>query len=238
MNFALAKDLLHSAVSRQVAVVRLGNHLMDRLKSRLNGVAAPPPVKKRARKTKFANGRLFQFKITLLGVHPPIWRRIQMQDGSLDDLHRHIQAAMGWSNDHLHEFKIRRERYGDPDLLEGGFDDGRLLDSTTTRISDVLPQNGRRLAFKYEYDFGDSWLHEILFEGRPPVDPQAKYPLCLEGGRACPPEDCGGVWGYAGLLEEMANPQDTEHAALLEWVGGAFDPERFDPVEATKAMRR
>lgn len=179
----------------------------------------------------------FQFKITLLGSKPPIWRRIQVEDCTLDKLHEHIQTAMGWTNSHLHQFDIKGKRYGDPELLDDGFEDFECEDSTRTFLSDILPKTGKRFAFKYEYDFGDGWEHEILFEGNPPLDPKAKYPLCVEGERACPPEDCGGPWGYADYLAAIRDPKHEQHEELLEW-RGPFDPEAFDAKKATKEMRK
>jgi hypothetical protein len=181
---------------------------------------------------------VFQFKITLLGVEPPIWRRIQVRDCTLDELHEHIQTAMGWSKSHLHQFEIKGERYGDPALLDDGFEDFDCVDSTKTLLSSLLPKTGRRFAFKYEYDFGDSWEHEVSFEGRPPADPKVKYPLCVEGERACPPEDCGGVWGYGDFLAAIRNPKHKDHKSMLEWIGGRFDSDDFNANEATKAMKK
>ncbi len=105
-------------------------------------------------------------------------------------------------------------------------------------LSEILPKTGKRFSFRYEYDFGDSWEHEVMFEGSPPADPKSKYPLCVEGERACPPEDCGGVWGYADFLEAIRNPKYEEHESMLEWIGGKFDPEKFDPGKATKEMKK
>jgi len=184
------------------------------------------------------SGTLFQFKITLLEIKPPIWRRIQVTDCTLDELHEHIQTAMGWTNSHLHDFEIKGKRYGDPDLLDDGFEDFECIDSLDTLLSDILPKSGKRFAFKYQYDFGDSWDHEILFEGRPKADPKVKYPICLEGQRACPPEDCGGTWGYDEFLEAIRNPKHPEHANMLEWCGEDFDPDKFDPKQATKEMKK
>jgi hypothetical protein len=181
---------------------------------------------------------VFQFKITLLGITPPIWRRIQAPDGTLDKLHEHIQTAMGWTNSHLHQFKIGAQLYADPDLMEEDFEAWECQDSTTTMLSDIVPSGGERFRFHYEYDFGDSWEHEVLFEGSPPVDPKVKYPTCLEGERACPPEDVGGVWGYADFLDAIDNKKHEEHKEMLRWVGGRFDPEQFDAAAATKSMRK
>jgi hypothetical protein len=185
-----------------------------------------------------AGERVYQFKITLLESQPPIWRRIQVRDCTLDKLHEHIQTAMGWTNSHLHHFKVKDQLYGDPMLLQENFEDMEYEDSTTTTISDILPKTSRRFRLEYEYDFGDSWHHEVLFEGVVRADPKARYPLCLEGERACPPEDCGGVWGYAEFVEAIQNPDHERYEELLEWVGGRFDPEEFDPAKATKAMRK
>src|SRR5579871_2773011 len=101
--------------------------------------------------------RVYQFKIMLKDSHPPIWRRIQVKDCTLDKLHEHIQTAMGWTNSHLHQFDIKGERYGDPELLDDGFADFECVDSTRTLLCEILPKTNKRFAFKYEYDFGDGW---------------------------------------------------------------------------------
>jgi hypothetical protein len=181
---------------------------------------------------------VYQFKITLQDSHPPIWRRIQVKNCTLDKLHEHIQTSMGWTNSHLNHFRIDDQLYGDPELMQENFEQLGYKDSTTTKISDVLPKTGKRFRFQYEYDFGDSWDHEVLFEGVVRAEPKVKYPRCLEGARACPPEDCGGVWGYADFVEAIQNPDDERHEELLEWVGGRFNPEKFDPAKATREMRR
>ena len=185
-----------------------------------------------------ASERLYQFKITLLESQPPIWRRIQVKNCTLDKLHERIQTAMGWTNSHLHRFRIDGERYGDPELLDDGFEDFECIDSTVTKISEIVPKDGKRFQFLYEYDFGDGWRHEVIFEGCLRAEKGGRYPLCVEGEHACPPEDVGGVWGYAEFLQAIANPDDDEHERMLEWSGGRFDPEDFDAKEATKAMRR
>jgi hypothetical protein len=179
---------------------------------------------------------LYQFKITLLDVQPAIWRRIQVDDCSLDKLHEHIQTAMGWLNCHLHRFEIDGERYSDldPDGDDYGMD---FKDETKVLLRSVLPKSGRRTQWMYAYDFGDGWKHEILFEGFPPVDPKKKYPLCVEGERACPPEDCGGPFGYVDFLAAIQDPDHEEHEITLEWVGGEFKPEKFSAKAATRAMR-
>ncbi len=180
---------------------------------------------------------LYQFKITLVGSRPPIWRRIQVQDCTLDKLHEHIQTAMGWTNSHLHQFDIDGVRYGDPDLLEDDFlDDNDFEDSTRTILSQILPTDKKRFRFRYEYDFGDGWLHEILFEGCPEPEPSGKYPLCVEGSLACPPDDVGGIGGYYNYLDAISDRKHPDHKMYLEW-NGPFDPEAFDAAEATQTMR-
>ncbi len=184
-----------------------------------------------------ASERLFQFKVTLLESNPPIWRRIQIKNSTLDKLHERIQTAMGWTNSHLHQFKIDGDRYGDPELLDDGFEGFECVDSTVTRISEIVPKDGKRFRFLYEYDFGDGWEHEVLFEGCLCAEKGGRYPLCVEGERNCPPEDVGGIWGYAEFLGAIADPKHEQHDDFVEWAG-EFDPEEFDAEKITKAMRR
>jgi hypothetical protein len=161
-----------------------------------------------------------------------------VEDGTLDKLHEHIQTVMGWINSHLHHFRIGKQLYGDPLLMAENFEELEYEDSTTTRLSDILPKTARRFRFVYEYDFGDSWQHEVLFEQKVEAAAGRKYPLCADGARACPPEDVGGTWGYADFVEAIQNEEHERHEELLEWVGGSFDPEEFDPGKATKAMKK
>lgn len=181
--------------------------------------------------------RLYQFKITLKESQPPIRRRIQVRNCTLDRLHEFIQTAMGWTNSHLHQFEIDGDRYGNPELLEYGEPDLAYIDSTATKISEIVPKDGKRFLFDYEYDFGDCWQHEVLFEGCLRAEKGARYPLCLEGERSCPPEDVGGIGGYTEFLEATSDPDHEEHDRFLEWAG-PFDPEEFSAEKATKAMRR
>jgi hypothetical protein len=180
---------------------------------------------------------VYQFKITLLGIRPLISRRIQVKDGTLEELHLHIQAAMGWTNSHLHHFKIGQHRYGEPRLMEE-LPEIDYQDTTTTRLSDILPRSGKRFRFVYEYDFGDGWEHEILFERCLPARSYQTYPVCPEGQRACPPENVGGKGGYHEFLEAIADPNHEQHDQMVRWVGGTFDAEEFDPIVASKAMRK
>lgn len=180
--------------------------------------------------------RLFQLRIELIDVCPAIWRRIQIHDCTLDELHGHIQLAMGWQNRHLYQFRIRGLRYSNP-CWELNELDHEIRDATRVRLSDVVPQDGRRFRFGYTYDFGDDWQHDILFEGCLPSSRNVDYPLCLEGERACPPEEIGGIWGFEEYLEAIVDPSHDRHDVMVLW-NGPFDPDRFDSEAITRKMRR
>lgn len=235
---ALSESLLEGEPLYRLTLLVIAKKLTDCMQSTAIPAVEVIPGKSKPSKASKPTDALYQFKITLLGITPEIWRRIQVKDCTLDKLHEHIQTAMGWTNSHLHHFYINEERYGDSELLDDGFEEFEGVDSTKTRVSKILPKKNNRFVFMYEYDFGDGWAHEVLFEGCPPVDSKAKYPLCLEGERACPPEDCGGVWGYGDFIKAISDKSHAEHKDMLEWVGGRFDPEEFDPVAATKEMKK
>jgi hypothetical protein len=183
------------------------------------------------RKAATALDRVYQLKITLKGSKPPIWRRVEVADDiTLARLHAIIQAAMGWTDSHLHMFSLGRISYGMPDP---NYDED-VLDEQRYKLKQLLSEPKQKLS--YEYDFGDSWTHEVLLEKVLPSEPGATYPRCTAGKRACPPEDCGGVWGYADFVQAIADPEHPEHEELLEWVGGEFDPEQFDLAEANAAL--
>ncbi len=166
--------------------------------------------------------QVYQLKITLRGIKPPIWRRVQVKDCSLADLHDIIRNCMGWGGFHLHAFEIRGTQYSEPDP------DGMMEaeDASKVKLSQLVAQGVKK--FTYVYDFGDNWEHILLIEKTLPVDSAVRYPRCVVGKRACPPDDCGGVWGYHRLLEAIQDPEHEEHEEKLEWVGGEFDPEEFD----------
>lgn len=174
-----------------------------------------------------ATSSVYQLKVTLSGTKPPIWRRVLVDgESTLDDLHEVIQAAFGWWNYHLHLFEIGDARYGLPDP---DWDFGEpVKDERRARLEQVL---GVGTSFRYAYDFGDGWEHRVMVERSMPASPELVVPACLGGRRAGPPEDCGGVWGYAELLDVLADPTHPEHATRIEWVGGQFDPEAFDAAE-------
>jgi Plasmid pRiA4b ORF-3-like protein len=177
---------------------------------------------------------VFQVKITLAEVDdPPVWRRLLLPANMrLDRLHQVIQAAMGWENYHLHVFSDGRTRYGVPDP-ELGFRDERKA-----TLRDLIPPEGGRA--RYTYDFGDDWEHEVVVEQVLAAEPGVRYPVCVAGEGACPPEDCGGAWGYAHLRKVLADPADQEHDDLLMWLGlekpADFDPSRFEVEQANRAL--
>jgi hypothetical protein len=168
---------------------------------------------------------VYQLKITLRDVKPPVWRRVEVKDCSLADLHDVIQICMGWDGGHLHAFEIGGEQYSAPDL-DGATD---AEDASKVKLSKVVGWGIKK--FTYTYDFGDNWEHVIEVEKELPAEPGVAYPRCVAGKRACPPDDCGGPWGYADFLEAIQDPKHPEHEELLEWAGGEFDPEHFD-IEA------
>jgi DNA invertase Pin-like site-specific DNA recombinase len=179
---------------------------------------------------------IYQLKITLKDIRPPIWRRVQVHsDATLGHLHWVIQLSMGWTNSHLHSFSIQGVEYGVP-MPELDFDEMGLRDEQPVKLSKVI--SGEKFKFSYLYDFGDSWEHEILVEKVLEVDPEINYPICIKAQRACPPEDCGGAWGYQTFLEIIQDPEHPEHEDMLEWVGGAFDPDdtEFDEINPLLKM--
>jgi hypothetical protein len=191
------------------------------------GVTPPKAPRRANRKT----ARIYQLKVSLAGVEPPVWRRVQVPDGTLGDLHFVIQAAMGWQDSHLHEFVVNGTRYGP--VMSGDLD---TEDEGGALLSRIVAGE-KKARFVYEYDFGDSWEHEVLFEKAVEPEPKVRYPRCIDGARACPPEDCGGVWGYADFLEAMADPKHENHREMKEWIGGRFDPERFSVEAVNRELR-
>jgi len=186
-------------------------------------------------KSKF--DRVYQFKITLRDIKPPIWRRIQVPENySFWDLHVAIQDVMGWLDYHLHEFEISdpstgmKVNIGIP--VDDDFDIEReVIPGWEVKIADYFCMENR-VAY-YEYDFGDGWEHTIKLEKILPREKNINYPVCTGGRRACPPEDVGGVGGYEDFLEIINNPEHEEYEESIEWSGGAFDPECFDVEEVS-----
>jgi hypothetical protein len=145
------------------------------------------------------------------------------KSASLLDLHQVLQGAFGWYDCHLHEFEIDGVRYGTDD------GEGWGPPPKSERRARLDKVAGQGSVIGYVYDFGDDWVHRVIVEKVLPADPKLTYPRCIGGKRACPPEDCGGVWGYEEFLTAISDAAHPEHESLLEWVGGAFDPEAFDP---------
>ena len=167
--------------------------------------------------------RFYLLKIQLIDIEPATWRRFVVPASiTLDRLHDVIQIVMGWTDSHLHEFTIGKKRYTEyPESKEDGLVCGRY------RLGDLIKQKGR--TFRYLYDFGDSWEHELVLEGSRYFNPELRTELaCLEGERACPPEDVGGVPGYYEFCKALKDPNHEEHESYMEWSGGDFDSERFD----------
>jgi len=176
---------------------------------------------------------IYQLKVTLKGSKPPIWRRIQVKSNiRLSDLHDVIQCIMGWDGGHLHQFIHKGEYFGEPSDDD---DWGEVADEDKVRLSDLDLQTKSK--FVYEYDFGDGWMHEIVVEKTLPVEKGVSYPQCIDGKLACPPDDCGGIWGYYEMLQAVSDPKHPEHEHIKEWLGGEFDPEAFD-LEGTDATLR
>ncbi|MBU3968255.1 MAG: plasmid pRiA4b ORF-3 family protein [Euryarchaeota archaeon] len=178
--------------------------------------------------------QVYQFKITLQGIKPPVWRRIQVPETcTFWDMHVAIQDVMGWSDYHLHEFEIMNPSTG-LEVNIGLPDDefGRkVLVGRNQKIADYFSMENP-LA-DYFYDFGDNWEHKIKLEKILPREKTVDYPICIKGKRACPPEDVGGIGGYEDFLEIIKNPDHEEYEEMLEWAGGEFDPEYFDCEEVS-----
>jgi len=181
--------------------------------------------------------KIYQLKITLKNTKPAIWRRVQTNaDISLNELHYLVQVVMGWGNSHLHQFNCAGQYYGDERLWQESFDDFDMRDSLTTKVEKVLKKEKDKIL--YEYDMGDSWNHNILLEKITTVDIPLMHPICVKGAMRCPPEDCGGVWGYAELVETMKDPNSEEYEEMSEWLGvDEFDPAEFDLEWVNKRLK-
>ena len=185
------------------------------------------------------NAPICQLKVVLLGSKPSVWRRLQVPgDASLDWLHAVLQVAIGWTNSHLHQFKVGGDCYSDTRHHFAEYEgDPEILEARKFTLRQIAPRV--QDAFGYEYDFGDSWEHEITVEKiLPPDAVVAKTAICLDGARACPPEDCGGVWGYDNLLKILKNRKLPEHKSMKKWVGRTFDAEAFDVGKTNLWLRK
>lgn len=177
---------------------------------------------------------IYQLKVTLPGISPPIWRRVQIAgDYSLAQLHRVLQVVMGWENYHLYMFRIGSKKYGPPD--PDGIDDLGMVDAKRKRFAEVAPSVGA--TFTYVYDYGDDWEHELLLEAILMPEPAVTYPRCLAGERRCPPEDVGGIGGYADYLEAMFDPSHEDHEEKMMW-RGPFDAETFSLEQVNRDLAK
>jgi hypothetical protein len=167
--------------------------------------------------------RMYLLKVRLLDIEPEIWRRFVVPASiTLDRLHDVIQIVMGWTDSHLHEFTIGKKRYTEyPQEREDGLECGKY------RFGNLVKQKNRKIS--YLYDFGDSWTHELILEESHYFNPEMHYKItCLDGARACPPEDVGGTFGYFEFCSALADPRHEDHERLMEWSGGQYNSETFD----------
>jgi len=197
-------------------------------KRKTSGEGVPASGKKPAKRTTKSDPVkktevVYQLKITLRNVQPPVWRRVQVEDCTLAELHEIIQVAMGWEFSHLYSFEVEGINYGDPEIIDGQLD---MESDRRAKLSRLV--RGEKFKFSYTYDFGDNWEHEILVEKMLPSEDGRAYPVCLDGKRAGPPEDVGGAWGYMELIEAVRDPNHQRHEEFQEWFENEFDPEAFN----------
>jgi Plasmid pRiA4b ORF-3-like protein len=177
---------------------------------------------------------IFRVKATLKDIKPPIWRRIELSGATtLKQFHRILQIAFGWQECHLHEFIAGKLRFGVPDDDDFG---KQVIPEGKVRLSEVLSAPGQKL--KYLYDFGDDWRHEILLEAVLAPDDAAQYPRVADGARCGPPEDCGGSYGYADLLEILSDEAHERFEEMHEWAGPGFNAEEFSREAINSRLKR
>lgn len=177
----------------------------------------------------------YQIKITLRDSRPSLWCRIQVRDDvKLAELHKALQAVMGWTDTHLHHFVIGDKYYGVSDEEEG-IEFSKTEDESKYKLADfVFRENSQ---FAYSYDLGDNWEHVLLVEKILALQQDIHSPVCLSGAHTCPPENVGGIVGCADFLKAIEDPQHLEHKEFLQWIGGEFGPEAFDVDEANRKLR-
>ncbi len=180
--------------------------------------------------------KTYQIQIALRGSKPKIWRRILVpSDLLLSDFHKIIQTTMGWTNSHLHQF-IKNQTFYTRRMADDDFwEEMDNVDYSKTKISDLLKKEKDRII--YEYDFGDSWEHNIILEKIEENGMNEIIPTCLTGKNNCPPEDCGGIWGYSDMLEILKHPDHEEYEEYVEWLGKEFDPKYFDKNEINEMLK-
>jgi hypothetical protein len=181
--------------------------------------------------------QIYQIKITLSDTKPLIWRRFLIDPNeTLFKLHKTIQIIMGWTNSHMHQYRKNKIYYGKVDKrveADFGFE---VLDEKKFKILQVLDKLKAKLI--YEYDMGDSWEHILVLEKILPEDDKIKYPVCLDGAMACPPEDSGGIPGFYNFLEIIGNPDNDEYDEMMKWSGGEFNPDEFNLHAINHSLQR
>ncbi len=183
--------------------------------------------------SRSSSHQVTELHISLIDSDPLIWRRLLVPTTvRLDKLHRMFQSAMGWTDSHLHRFRMA------DDVLYASYDHDLLQGELDERAVTLQQALGDRTRFIYDYDFGDNWEHAVTVEGTTATRPGLKYSVCIDGQNACPPEDCGGIGGYEHLREVLADPTHDEHDELIEWVGGPFDPDAFDLIAVNAMLQR
>lgn len=187
------------------------------------------------------NMNVFSIKISLQGIRPQIFRRIEVPcDLTLHDLHLVIQAAMGWENYHLYEFKIGNKIFtSNPDKWPRfpEFHGLPVYDDSESAYINEIALMGENTKIVYRYDFGDEWVHTVKIEKVIPAVKGVYYPRCVAGKRACPPEDSGGAYGYLNMLDVLKDPKNKEYDEIKNWLSEYFDPEYFNVEEANKRLR-
>ncbi len=170
---------------------------------------------------------IYQLKIKLQGITPQIYRKVLVKsDITLNKLERILFGVLDWEGGHLSQFDIFGEFYGGEYVED--------VKPLTVKLNIFIKTVKQK--FTWEYDFGDSWVHEITLEKILPIEDGKTYPICIAGARCCPPEDCGGVWGYADIIKELKKPEEDRDEDLMEWVGDDYDPEYFDIEEINKYL--
>ena len=177
--------------------------------------------------------RVYDLDVRLISIEPPIWRRITVSDQiTLAALHHVLQVVMGWENYHLHQFIVGENHYGE---LDPEFDDDLdIQEDRRVTLREIARE--KEASFVYEYDFGDSWQHQVTVVGIRPRTENSLAPRCFEGRRACPPEDCGGTSGYQNLIEALRDRRHLEHRELRAWAGPQYDPEPFSVQAVNSAL--
>lgn len=199
---------------------------------RPQGASRPAAPRRAGKRSTKSPPRICRLKVTLRDIRPQIWRRIEVSsDVTLARLHRVLQAAFGWTDSHLHSFQVGKTEYGVPDPEWPN----ETISEKTITLGALVEQGVKR--FVYAYDFGDDWKHDILIERTGEPEPGEAYPRCLAGKRACPPEDCGGPWGYEELLQTLSDPKHPDYDHMADWIG-ELDPEEFDIVAVNRGLRR